>query len=331
MAKPNTIARESQSEFIQNVPVFINVRDRLSCLVQLTEWLERAGHRNIILIDNASTYPPLVQFLNSTKHRTIRLKKNIGHTALWRIPETRKVILKQWYIYTDPDVIPTEHCPIDAAAYLRDLLERFPEYLKAGLGLKIDDLPDHYHLKEEVLRWETALLGRELLPGVVQADVDTTFALHRPGTPYTIGPALRTQGLYEARHLPWYVDSQQVDTEESYYREHALPTVSNWNTDGGMRLVHDPDAGVTKRMERDPQGLLDEILNSRVGRSMALLQKVRHPRSVFTRGQRSYNGDRLVYSRAIVQTLTSQEWSMALRLTKQLSTVKQTLRGFVRR
>ena len=99
-------------------------------------------------------------------------------------------------------MIPTQQCPLDAVAHLHGLLERFPDYLKAGLGLKIDDLPDHYHLKQEVIRWETTLYGREITSGVFQADIDTTFAIYRPGTPYIVGPAMRSRGRYEARHLP---------------------------------------------------------------------------------------------------------------------------------
>jgi hypothetical protein len=41
-------------------PVIIIVRDRLKPLALLVDWLERAGAQRLVLLDNDSTYPPLV-------------------------------------------------------------------------------------------------------------------------------------------------------------------------------------------------------------------------------------------------------------------------------
>ena len=50
----------------EQYPTFIIVRDRIEPLRQLLDWLDRAGQREIWLIDNDSTYPPLVEFLAAT-------------------------------------------------------------------------------------------------------------------------------------------------------------------------------------------------------------------------------------------------------------------------
>lgn len=240
---PGAASSSETTAFIKSVPVFINTRDRVACLRSLVEWLERAGHENITIIDNASTYPPLLAYLEASRHRVIRSPDNLGHTSLWKLPELHPVIMSDWFVYTDPDVIPSEETPLDAVFRFRQLMQSYPHILKAGFGLRIDDLPDHYHLKQRVVSWESGLYGREVEPEVFEADIDTTFALYRPGVPYCYGPALRTMGRYQARHLPWYTNSAAVDEEEAYYRAHALSAVTTWNVEGDAKELPAPGAG----------------------------------------------------------------------------------------
>ena len=182
-------------------------------------------------MDNGSTYAPLLEYYETTPHTVVRLGENVGHLAPW----THAVIERYAsgpYVVTDPDVVPIEQCPKDAVAYLLYLLERHPSYTKAGLGLMIDDIPLHYALATYVRSWEAQHWDHEIAPGVFDAPVDTTFAVYRPGHPFTKSPALRTATPYLVRHLPWYVDSSNISDEERYYRTHALKNTTNWNRDG---------------------------------------------------------------------------------------------------
>ena len=67
----------------EQYPVFVPVRDRLSPLRQLIGWLECVGQRVIYLVDNASTYEPLREYLASTTHTVVRLDHNLGHRSPW--------------------------------------------------------------------------------------------------------------------------------------------------------------------------------------------------------------------------------------------------------
>ena len=51
-----------KDEDYQQIPIFINSRDRLICLQRLIDWLQNAGYRNIYILDNDSTYPKLLNY-----------------------------------------------------------------------------------------------------------------------------------------------------------------------------------------------------------------------------------------------------------------------------
>jgi hypothetical protein len=326
-----THSTPEEKEFLETVPVFINVRDRLSCLMQLLKWLERAGHRNITFIDNASTYPPLVSFLDENNHRTIRLRRNLGQTALWRVKELRGVIAKQWFVYTDPDVVPADTCPRNVVALMYRQLQEFPIYLKAGLGLRLHDLPDCYHLKQSVIDWEQQLIGKEIAHNVFEADVDTTFALYRPGTPYTTGPSIRFQGMYSAHHLPWYSDSSQPDEEERYYRRHASSNVTTWNVSGEERYQKATvPGGVAAEIGSAPSAYLKRMLATKTGRVASFHASLR---ALAGKGRRGWVREEPLTpeqaQQTVIKFILSDDWSFAWRVTDPLRRVKLRFKSFL--
>lgn len=217
----------------KNIPVYVISFNRLSYLESLVNWMEKAGCQNIHIIDNASTYPPLLDYLSKTPHTVHRMEKNYGHTVLFDAPEFKDVVDNQYFVLSDPDILPVEECPADFMRFLSGVLERFPKATKAGFGLKLDDLPDHYALKETVIKWESAFYEKAIKgtePALYKAPIDTTFALYRPRKEWKKGfaEAIRTGAPYTARHLPWYKDLNNLTEEDRFYN--ALDTGSgNWN------------------------------------------------------------------------------------------------------
>lgn len=319
-AQTSPLTTEPERLFAKSVPIFINVRDRLEPLAKLLEWLRKAGHHNIVLINVASTYPPLLRFLGSCPYRVVNLKRNLGPFALWLLPEFRKVVREQWFVYTDSDVVPAEDCPLDAVAYLHRLLQQFPLHLKAGLGLRLDDLPDCYRQKQKVIEWESGLYGRELMPGVFQADVDTTFALYRPHAPRTC-PAIRTRGLYEARHTPWYADSANPDEEEVYYHSHAWPVARHWRlngSNGGRPSAPSVPGGIACQIESDPQSLLSTILRSKLGRLVLACYSVRHLSGKQARLWRASHASADEARQAVLEIMKSDDWQTVVNLRTRI-------------
>jgi hypothetical protein len=235
--------RNGWLRFSPDMPVFVICRDRVTPLRELLAWLEAEGLRNIILVDNDSTYPPLLALYAETTHRVLKLDHNVGATSPW-LPEVIGAYARRGpFIVTDPDVLPV-HGSRGAVKHFIRLLNRYPGYVKAGFGLKIDDLPSHYDLGAQVVKWETQMWVKEIEPDVFQAPIDTTLAVYRPGTPYVIGPALRTGGPFVARHEPWYLDSRNPGDEVTYYRARAAQGSATWGTsaqDAAHSMYDSPD------------------------------------------------------------------------------------------
>ena len=208
-----------------SVPVFIICRDRLESLSELVAWLERAGCERIHLVDNASEYPPMLEYLERTPHDVIRLAENQGAFALWRsvLPDLG---IEGRFVCTDPDIVPIEECPLDAIDYFGEVLDRYPRYIKAGFGLRIDDLPEHYAMRDEVLTVERYNWERPIAPRLYDGFIDTTFALYRGRDAFDQVPAVRTGYPYLAQHTTWYLDEANLPEEERFYRDRS--TLTPW-------------------------------------------------------------------------------------------------------
>jgi hypothetical protein len=172
----------------------------------------------IIVVDNGSTYPPLLDWYATLAHPVVRLG-NVGHTAPWT-PEVRAKVKTQFYVVTDPD-LDLSGTPRDCLAYLQRCLVRYPVAKKMGLGLRIDDVPPgspyYRHVNSVEKRyWELPLYAG----GVRPAPVDTTFAIYhkRLFDQYGVCGG-RTDHPYTARHLPWSVVER--DAEFQYYVDRA--------------------------------------------------------------------------------------------------------------
>ena len=191
-------------------PVYINCRDRVTELRELVAWLERIGQERIILLDNDSTWEPLLEFYDQTPHGVCRLGRNCGSKALWEagiVPDER-------FIYTDPDLIPLPECPADAVQRLVDVLDRY-DADKVGLGLYLEDVPE----EGNPLAWERQLVAHELEPGIFGSQIDTTFALYEPGRPHGTANAIRLGHPYQMRHMSWY--KTELTDEDRHYLARA--------------------------------------------------------------------------------------------------------------
>lgn len=252
-------------------PVVIISRDRLTYLRELVDWCERA-ELDITILDNASTYGPLVEWLERSPHNIVRLAENVGPHSPWLSRYMEDHHKRHWVVVTDPDVIPD--CPLDGVDHLRWLFHRHQLTSKIGLSLHLDDLPDHYPHRDAVFRCHAHYLSDEWRKDrwLFRVPVDTTFALYRPGAMFEIG-GYRTAPPYMARHLPWYENPADLPEDVRYYYDHTDRV--NWSTGSIDAVMAGTDWAVVDAAAPSPP------IAARVKRALKLrLSPYRTPRGL---------------------------------------------------
>lgn len=213
----------------KQIPIIINNYNRLTFPQALIDGLVLRGYTHIYIIDNASTYPPLLDYYKSIPYPVFMLKENIGFLA-FRKSEIYKRFRNQYFVYTDSDVVLQSSCPDSFMAFFLHLLKKYPYISKVGFALKIDDLPDSFDKKDEVIKWESQFWTKEIEQEVYDAPIDTTFALHRPNVKVGFSftkKNLRVGGVYTALHMPWYNNSSNLSEEEKFYIN-SVSTSTHW-------------------------------------------------------------------------------------------------------
>lgn len=211
--------------------VLINNRDRLTTTRAMVEDVVRMGGTPIVL-DNDSSYPPLLAWYKNAPCEIVRLGRNLGSRAPWLSKAVETYAREGNYVVTDSDLDLSE-VPSDALYRLQAALDRAPWATKTALSLRTDDLPPECLTvvwKNEHSYWERL----DPQHNAYLADTDTTFALYRSANPFeTAGHSvpyptgspfytgMRLAPPYAARHLPWYQYEDSLSEEDRYYRDHA--------------------------------------------------------------------------------------------------------------
>jgi hypothetical protein len=201
------------------VTVILNNRDLLMWPRAMIESIERFEDlAEILIVDNGSTYEPLLQYYKSQPHEVLYLD-NLGHKAPWT-EKVKRRLKTALYVVSDPD-LDLSGTPRDCLAHLAHCLRKFPQAGKIGLGLTFDDVPPQSPYYRHVNTFEKSYWDLPVYENLVRpAAVDTTFAIYDTSLlhEYRICGG-RTNVPYTARHLPWSVVTP--DAEFRYYLERA--------------------------------------------------------------------------------------------------------------
>ena len=215
-----------------SMPVIINNFNRLSTLEQLINWLETLTiPTSIVILDNGSTYRPLLDFYNeldAPNIQIIRLKNSNGWMRILPMSSIFKKFEK--YVVTDADLIPYKDTPVDILEKMSNMLDKYPKVNHVGPSLEIEDIPLHYPLRNDVLEWESKFWIERNCPESFKAGVDTTMGMYRKSSLVTrMSPALRLDRPYRLKHVDWYLDPEDISEEHQYYIDHCS-AISTWNT-----------------------------------------------------------------------------------------------------
>ncbi len=120
------------------VPIIINNRNIFGWCRDMVEYLKRIPDTRVIVLDNQSSYKPLLAYYDTHPCEIVRLPSNMGKLAPWKSGLVDK-LGGEYYVVTDPD-LDLSGVPLDVLDVLRAGMEKY-EVCKAGLSLAIDDLP----------------------------------------------------------------------------------------------------------------------------------------------------------------------------------------------
>lgn len=227
---------------IKKIPIIIISFNQYNYLKQNINIFLKLGFKKIVVIDNASSYPPLLDYFEEIKSKVKihRLKKNYGHLVFWRRKDIFSLYSKGFYIVTDPDVIPLNPQYNFVKKALMKLL-KYPGYTKVGLSLNIDDIPLTYKFRQEVLAWESQFWVKDRDKMCFIANIDTTMALYKPNYMYhvnTFYKGLRLKKPYIAKHGGWYIDYNNLTGEEQFYLN-TVNESSSWAANSKGKLTYD--------------------------------------------------------------------------------------------
>lgn len=248
---------------MSNIPLYIISFNRVGVLQEtIASVVEVIGIENIIIIDNDSDYPPLMELYTSLelqgakviKNKKLRTPEDLNSIA--PIIEAENAIRQcDYYIVSDPD-ISLKGVPQDFLTVYKHFLDAFKEVQVVGPMLRITDIPIEYPTREYVWRkhanqfWKKEPLAIEINRKKVHyqfARIDTTFGMLRSETVFKrMLKGVRVYEPYDASHLDWYIDPNQLSDDQQYYLEKTRRSnISHW---GGRYLQG---------------GIIDEVLKSK--------------------------------------------------------------------
>lgn len=226
----------TQLFFPKKIPFIIINFNQYFYLKKLVDFAKERGFKKIVIIDNASTYPPLLNYYKEIEREiTIeKMSENFGHMVFFINEELYNRYGKGFFILTDADIEPNENLPKN---FMRTLLNFLLKYnqtaTKVGFSLNLKDIPNHYSEKKKVLNWEKQFWVNEIQQEVYVADIDTTFALYQPNPKKLLKKhsdffkAIRIAGNFTCKHGGWYINFENLTDEQTYYLQHAN-TSSSW-------------------------------------------------------------------------------------------------------
>ncbi|WP_179346233.1 glycosyltransferase family protein [Winogradskyella ursingii] len=238
----NTTIKRQNKDY-KSIPIVIISFNQLYYLKQLIDFLKKHGYYNIVILDNNSTYPPLLDYLKiiDNQVKIHRLEENYGHRVFWENKQLFNTYAKGYYVVTDPDIVPVDACPEDFLYHFKTIIDANAHVNKVGFSLKIDDIPETNKEKATILNWEKQFWEKQTKSGNYIAKIDTTFALYRSRKIYPISldffKAIRTIFPYIAKHGGWYIDSENLTKEQEYYIK-SVNNSSSWlnnSNDGKLR------------------------------------------------------------------------------------------------
>lgn len=238
------VALEYQKD--DDIPIIIPVFNTATYLSSMVEQLEKLNLTNIIICDNGSTYPPMLQLLDelSNKYHVVKWGKNMGPRVYTEDKDICSKMPKN-FIVTDPDLLFNPEMPKRAIDKMKRIIDTYG-ISKTGLAIDIDS-PDErkrFFNARQVDLWERNYWSRKVeqypeRDDLYAAPIDTTFCLYDrdkflleidgvAGRMTCNTSAIRIAGRFTCRHMGWWADQPLTEEEYDFYKNtHTWSSTEN--------------------------------------------------------------------------------------------------------
>lgn len=229
-----------------DVPIIIPVFNTTTYLESMISQLEDRGWTNIIICDNGSTYPPMIDLLDrlAENYHVVKWGRNLGPRVY---TEDKDICSKmpKYFIVTDPDLLFNENMPANALDKMKRIVDMY-EVSKAGLAIDIDTPEERgrFFNANQVDLWERNYWTRKIerypeKDDLYAAPIDTTFCLYNrdkflleidnvAGRMTCNTSAIRIAGRFTCRHMGWWAEQPLTEEEYDFYKNtHTWSSTEN--------------------------------------------------------------------------------------------------------
>ena len=241
------------------IPIFIIVHNQYEILKKTVESYEKYIKTPIEIIFHnvCSTYFETLNYLDTKQKEgyiVYNSTVNNHHTVMNSIKDYISKNSKcEYIVMTDPD-IELNKVNGDILEFYIYLLNKLQK-TTVGPMLKIDDIPDEYHNKKAAIAGHTnqfwkkpkkTILFKNKKYEYIDCNTDTTFQLFSAkNIPKTFPHknSIRTLEPYDARHLDWYVNPNNLAPCQLYYLNNTS-NISHWNNKNWTGKYHNNNINI---------------------------------------------------------------------------------------
>jgi hypothetical protein len=215
----------------KDIPLIIVNYNQLTYVRNLANWWRWYSDGDLYVLDNASTYQPLLDYYFQDKE--LHVQRCLENKA----PENLRAFLDSfvherypYYVISDADVSPHPATPPNFLEVLKHAITDMG-FHHAGFGLISSDLPAWSIDRVNTLRNEASMHTEPVTVTYegqqyqgFKAPIDTTFAMFTIENggwyaPMKIEDWTSSLRIFDAFHLPWYLDGDRINVEmDNYFR-----------------------------------------------------------------------------------------------------------------
>jgi glycosyltransferase involved in cell wall biosynthesis len=216
-----------------NIPLIIPCFNQLTYLRNIINWFRFSYPDNDIhIVDNGSTYGPLLEFLAAAASFSSRVyvsmcPTNNSRGNLRRFLDEEVAPNYEYYAISDPDIAPHPATPPNYLEIFRHCIDA-RGFHRAGFGLIIEDIPDW---SDDKIRAKDNEATFKCNPVEIEFDgckhighrapIDTTFALYKSScgweSPMRGEWWSNSIRVLSAFHLGWYLHPKMINPEMDNY------------------------------------------------------------------------------------------------------------------